>query len=150
MRSAFYFAVPILSAALAFAADRPDDAKSIQGAWTPSKAELGGKAVPDAVLKTIKLKLDNGKYKASVAGESDIGTYTLDVASKPKGMTVNGTEGPNKGKNFPAIYELDGDTLRICYDLAGAKRPTDFRSTAGTKLYVVTYKRKDEQPHNNR
>jgi hypothetical protein len=42
MRRTLYFAVPILSAALAFAADRPDDAKSIQGAWTPSKAELGG------------------------------------------------------------------------------------------------------------
>ena len=101
MRSTLYFAVPILSAALAFAADRPDDAKSIQGAWTPSKAELGGKPMPDAVLKTIKLKLDNGKYEASVAGKLDIGTYTLDVASKPKGMTVNGTEGPNKGKSFP-------------------------------------------------
>ncbi len=118
MRSTLYFAVPILSAALALAADRPDDAKSIQGAWTPSKAELGGKPMPDAVLKTIKLKLDNGKYEASVAGQSDVGTYTLDVASKPKGMTVNGTEGPNQGKSFPAIYELDGDTLRICYDLS--------------------------------
>lgn len=150
MRSTLYFAVPILSAALALTADRPDDAKSIQGAWTPSKAELGGKPVPDAVLKMIKLKRDNGKYEASVAGESDIGTYTLDVASKPKGMTVNGTEGPNKGKCFPAIYELDGDTLRICYDLSGAKRPTEFRSTVGTKLYVVTYKRKDEQPQINR
>jgi uncharacterized protein (TIGR03067 family) len=150
MRRTLYFAVPLLSAALALAADRPDDAKSIQGAWTPSKAELGGKPVPDAVLKMIKLKLDNGKYEASVAGESDIGTYTLDSASKPKGMTVNGTEGPNKGKSFPAIYELDGDTLRICYDLSGAKRPTEFKSTTGTKLYVVTYKRKDEQPQNNR
>ncbi len=128
MRSAFYFAVPILSAALAFAADRPDDAKSIRGAWTPSKAELGGKPVADAVLKMIKLKLDNGKYVASVAGESDIGTYTLDVASKPKGMTVNGTEGPNKGKSFPAIYELDGDSLRICYDLSGAAHQQNSRA----------------------
>ncbi len=150
MRSTLYFAVPILSGALALAADRPDDAKSIQGAWIPNKAELGGKPVPDAVLKMIKLKLDNGKYEASVAGESDVGTYTLDVGSKPKGMTVNGTEGPNKGKSYPAIYELDGDMLRICYDLSGAKRPTDFKSSAGTKLYVVTYKRKDEQPQNHR
>jgi uncharacterized protein (TIGR03067 family) len=150
MRHALYFAVPILSVVLALAADRPEDAKTIQGAWTPSKAELGGKPVPDAVLKTIKLKLDNGKYEASVAGEPDIGTYTLDVASKPKGMTVNGTEGPNKGKSFPAVYELDGDTVRICYDLSGAKRPTDFRSTAGTKLYVVTYERTHEKPQNNR
>ena len=80
----------------------------------------------------------------------DKGTYTLDSANKPKGMTVNGTEGPNKGKSFPAIYEFSGDTLRICYDLSGTKCPTEFKSTAGTKLYVVTYNRKNENPENGR
>jgi uncharacterized protein (TIGR03067 family) len=57
------------------------------------------------------------------------------------GMTVTGTEGPNKGKTFPAIYEIEGDTLRICYDLSGEKRPTKFETVAGTKLYLVTYKK---------
>jgi uncharacterized protein (TIGR03067 family) len=114
MRRVLYFAISLLSAGVAFAADRLDDAKSLQGTWTPIKAELGGNPVPDAVLKTITLKLDNGKYEASVAGQLDKGTYTLDSANKPNGMTVNGTEGPNKGKSFPAIYELSGDTLRSC------------------------------------
>ena len=150
MRNVLYFAVPLLSAGVAFGADRADDAKSLQGAWTPIKAELGGNPVPDAVLKTITLKLDNGKYEASVAGQPDKGTYALDSANKPKGMTVNGTEGPNKGKSFPAIYELSGATLRICYDLSGTKRPTEFKSTAGTKLYVVTYKRKNQNPKSGR
>ena len=72
------------------------------------------------------------------------GTYTIDADSKPKSMTITGTEGPNHGKTFPAIYELKGDTLRICYDLSGAKRPTEFKSVAGTKLYLVTYSRKKE------
>jgi len=67
-----------------------------------------------------------------------------DSATQPKGMSVTGTEGPNSGKTFPAIYELKGDTLRICYDLSGAKRPTEFKSVAGTKLYLVTYVRKKE------
>ena len=35
-------------------------------------------------------------------------------------MTITGTEGPNRGKTFPAIYELKDDTLRICDDLSGA------------------------------
>ena len=43
-----------------------------------------------------------------------------------------------------AIYELNGDTLRICYDLSGSKRPTEFKTAAGTKLYLVTYNRKKE------
>ena len=98
----------------------------------------------DAVLKSISLKLDNGKYEVYVGGRPDKGTYTLDSAAKPKGMTITGTEGPNHGKTFPAIYELKGDTLRICYDLSGAKRPTEFKSISGTQLYLVTYNRNKE------
>jgi uncharacterized protein (TIGR03067 family) len=128
----------------AFAAELSDDTKAVQGNWKPVKAELGGQPMTDAVLKSISLKLDSGKYEVFVGEEPDMGTYTLDPATKPKSMTITGTDGPNHGKTFPAIYELRGDTLRICYDLSGAKRPTEFKSIAGTKLYLVTYNRKKE------
>lgn len=121
-----------------------DDAKAVQGNWKPAKAELAGQPMTDAVLKSISLKLDNGKYEVFVGGKPDRGTYTLDSATKPKSMTITGTAGPNSGKTFPAIYELKGDTLRICYDLSGAKHPTEFKSIAGTRLYLVTYNRKKE------
>jgi hypothetical protein len=42
---------------------------------------------------------------------------------------------------FPAIYELDGDTLRICYDLSRTKRPAEFKTLPATQLYLVTYER---------
>ena len=125
----------------AFAADSPD-AKAIEGNWTPVKAELGGQSMTDAVLKTISLKLTDGRYEVIAGGNPDNGTYALDAATKPRSMTVTGTDGPNKGKMFPCIYELKDDTLRICYDLSGEKRPTEFKSVAGTKLYLVTYNRK--------
>ena len=128
----------------AFAAGSPDDAKTVQGDWKPAKAELAGQPMTDAVLKSISLKLDHGKYEVFVGVAPDRGTYTLDATSKPKGITITGTEGPNQGKTYPAIYELKGDTLRICYDLSGAKRPAEFKSVAGTKLYLVTYNRKKE------
>jgi uncharacterized protein (TIGR03067 family) len=127
-----------------FAADSPDDGKAVQGKWKPTKAELAGQPMTDAVLKVISLKLDNGKYEVFVGDEPDRGTYTVDSTTHPKSMTVTGTDGVNRGKTFPAIYELNGDTLRICYDLSGAKRPTEFKSLAGTKLYLVTYNRKNE------
>ncbi len=57
---------------------------------------------------------------------------------------VNGVKVPNAGKTLPAIYELDADTLRICYDLSGQARPKEFKTTEGTKLYLVTYKRKKQ------
>lgn len=87
-----------------FAADSPDDAKAIQGLWKPSKAELGGKPMDEAVVKIISLKMDDGKYEVFVGTSPDRGTYTIDTTTKPKSITVNGTEGPNNGKTFPAIY----------------------------------------------
>jgi uncharacterized protein (TIGR03067 family) len=127
-----------------FAADPPDDAKAVQGNWKPVKAELAGAPMPDAVVKSISLRLYNCKYEVFVGDKPDKGTYAIDSTSTPKSMTITGTAGPNRGKAFPAIYELKGDTLRICYDLSGVKRPTEFKSIAGTRLYLVTYNRKKE------
>ncbi len=56
-------------------------------------------------------------------------------------MAITGTKGPNQGKTIPAIYELNGDTLKVCYDLSGEGHPTEFQSKAGTKLFLVTYRR---------
>jgi uncharacterized protein (TIGR03067 family) len=139
-----YIVCIYLAAALslnAFAGGPADDAKTVQGKWKPATAELAGQPMAEAVLKSISLKLDNGKYEVFVGTEPDRGTYTLDSTSLPKGMTITGTAGPNLGKTFPAIYELKGDTLRICYDLSGAKRPAAFKTVAGTQLYLVTYHR---------
>jgi uncharacterized protein (TIGR03067 family) len=140
--------LPILFAAVAFltacSAAHRDDANALQGKWKPVQAELAGKPMEDAILKIISLKMDNGKYEVFVGDEPDRGVYTVDPTTMPEAMTITGTEGPNHGRTFPAIFELNGDTLRICYDLSGAKRPTEFKSVEGTKLYLVTYNRTKE------
>ncbi len=85
-------------------------------------------------MQSIRFKLDHGKHEVFVGDKPDRGTYTLHAATQPKSITITGTEGPNQGKTFPAIYELKGDTLRICYDLSGAQSATKFKALAGTKL----------------
>src|SRR5271165_1137422 len=126
-----------IAAMAGWAAEVPDS-KVVQGVWKPLKAELGGQPMPEEVLKMITLKLQDGRYVVSVGGQLDKGTCTIDGSTQPKGMTITGTDGPNQGKTFPAIFELEGNTLRICYDLSGKRRPAEFKSVAGTKLYLVT------------
>lgn len=133
-----------VAATLTCVANDAPDGQAVQGSWTPVKAELGGQPMTPAVLQSISLKLDGSRYEVSVGGHLDEGTYTIDATSKPRSMTITGTDGPNNGKTFPAIYELKGDTLRICYDLSGKQRPAEFESLPGTKLYLVTYQRKKE------
>ena len=139
MLKPFLALVLMLSFSLAgWSADAKD---AIQGTWLPAAAELGGKMLPDKVRETIRLVIKDGKYKATVGEVVDQGTVKLNAAAKPKKMDITGTDGPNKGKTIPAIYELDGHTLRICYDLSGKSHPTEFKTKEGTQLYLVNYKR---------
>jgi uncharacterized protein (TIGR03067 family) len=121
-----------------------DDAKekdSIDGTWLPETAELGGKMFPDEVRKSIKLVVKDDKYTVTVGKAVDEGTLKLNPKAKIKEIDITGTDGPNKGKTILAIYERDGDTLKVCYDLGGKNRPTEFKTKEGTQLFLVTYKR---------
>jgi uncharacterized protein (TIGR03067 family) len=131
----------VLSFALAANSGDGKDGDALQGTWLPQTAELGGKMFPDEIRKTIKLVVKDDKYTVTVGKVVDQGTVKLNSSAKPKEMDITGTDGPNKGKTFLAIYEHDGDTLRICYDLSGKDRPTEFKTREGTQLFLVTYKR---------
>ena len=117
------------------------DAKQIQGTWLPQSAELGGKEFPEEVRKSIKLVLKADTYVVTAGKDPDEGKCKIDPSKTPKTLDITGTKGPNMGKTFLCIYELNGDTLRVCYDLSGKARPTEFKTTAGSQLFLVTYRR---------
>ena len=123
---------------------RQENAKMIEGKWSIDKAELAGQPFPAEVAKTMTLILEKDKYTLKSPGPDDIGTLTIDPAKTPKQMDIKGVQGPNQGKTFLAIYELDGDSLKICYDLAGKTRPVEFKTAAGTTQFLVVYKRVKE------
>ena len=131
----------VLSFSLAAWCGDAKDGDAIQGTWLPSSAELAGKEFPDEVRKSMKLVIKDGNYTATVGKQVDKGTVKLNPSAKPKALDITGAEGPNKGKTIQAIYELDGDTLRVCYDLSGKSRPTEFKTKVGAPLFLVTYKR---------
>lgn len=128
--------------AAALGDDAKDDSKQMKGTWKPATAELAGNAFPEQILKMMKLVLDGDKYYVTVGqAPPDEGTVKLDPAKSPKAMEIQGTKGPNQGKKIPAIYELKGDTLRICYDLSGQEHPKEFKSKPETQLFLVEYRR---------
>jgi hypothetical protein len=76
MKHILYLGLAVAAALPAFAADPLNDAKAVQGSWVPATAELAGQPMAEAVLKSISLKLDNGKYEVFVGANPDRGTYT--------------------------------------------------------------------------
>ena len=131
----------LLFTAAAWSQDAADERKLLQGAWLPTAAELSEKPFDEATLKTMKLVLEGDMYTVTVGKAIDKGAIKIDPAAKPKTMDIIGADGPNNGKTFLAIYELSGDTLRICYDLTGKARPREFKTKKGELLFLATYKR---------
>lgn len=119
-----------------------DERKALDGSWSLVSADVGGQKLPEAVTKTFTLVMKGDEYAVKSGGPDDTGTVKLDPSKQPKELDVVGVEGPNKGKTFPAIYDLDGDTLKVCYDLGGKKRPAEFKAAPGTKQFMAVYTRK--------
>jgi uncharacterized protein (TIGR03067 family) len=137
----------LLLTLLAVRAVHADDAKNadvrkqLLGTWQLTQGVVGGSPLPEQVVKNIRLELTDGKYRVTGAESPDEGTWNLHLDQKPFGLDVIGTDGPNKGKTFLAIFELDGDKLKVCYDLSGQARPTQFESKKQTLLFLAEYQR---------
>lgn len=115
----------------------------LDGNWKPTEAVMGGQPFPPPIVAAMSLTVSGGgtAYRVQVGPQLDVGTIRLDDGTSPAGMDITGVEGPNAGRTIPAIYELQGDTLRICYDLSCTARPSAFGSAAGTMHFLVTYGR---------
>jgi uncharacterized protein (TIGR03067 family) len=138
----FCVAVVVLVPCAALCDDKKKDEEAkVDGTWLATEAEMSGKTLPKTFSENLKLTLKDKDYEV-VADSPDRGTVTYNNSADPKEMDIKGVEGPNKGKTYLAIYKLKDDKLTICYDLSGESRPTEFKTKAKTKLFLVTYERK--------
>jgi uncharacterized protein (TIGR03067 family) len=72
------------------------------------------------------------------------GTYKLDPTKTPKSIDCLLSEGPYKGLVVAGIYELNGDTLKICWSAWGVlEHPIEFSATPGSQRALVILKRDD-------
>jgi uncharacterized protein (TIGR03067 family) len=137
------FVVALVSCALAVAApqppkgkDKPTDLDAIQGVWRPEKFE--GEDGPTAdELANLRLTIGKGTITIALRGveREKPQQFKLDPSAKPKTIDVTAADETAFG-----IYELDGDTLRICLgDGPKVARPTEFK--AGKRVGLMTLKR---------
>ena len=112
--------------------------KKFQGTWTFESVETGGKEAPAANFKGITVTFECDKYAVKKGDDVfEAATLKLDPSKSPKTLDVTVAEGPNKGAVMLGIYEFSGDTLKVCFDPEGKKRPTEFKSGYGSQTLVV-------------
>jgi uncharacterized protein (TIGR03067 family) len=131
----------VLTAAGTRADDKADvekELKKFQGSWTFESVETGGKVQPAAEFKGVTVTFVGDKYTVKKGDEViQAATQKLDPSKSPKALDVTVTEGVNKGAVMLGIYEISGDTLKVCFDPEGKKRPTEFKSASGSQTLVV-------------
>jgi uncharacterized protein (TIGR03067 family) len=122
-------------------ADAEKELKKFQGTWTFESVEAGGKKLPTDALKGSTVTFEGDKYTVK-NGDAVLqaATLKLDPSKSPKAFDVTVAEGPNKG-TILGIYEIDGDTLKVCFDPEGKKRPTEFKTAAGSQTTLVVHQR---------
>jgi uncharacterized protein (TIGR03067 family) len=115
------------------------DLEFFQGDWAVAELITNGEPVGADDRDKIHVKIEADKYTwVSQDGGDDHGSFTLNAEANPK--TIDGVS--KDGSETHGIYEVSGDTLRVCYATEGAKRPTAFSSTANSDSILATYRRR--------
>ena len=132
----------ILSAQVAADDPAKKDFQRLQGAWKVVDAEKDGE--PLDRIKGGKLIVKDVNFTINTAiGTEMKGDLRIDPSKKPKHMDFAHQEGLLRDKTWQAIYELDGDDLKICYAEADSKkeRPTKFKTSKDSGFLLVVLKR---------
>ena len=116
---------------------------SVDGHWVPVGAWVDGEVVPIAELRVARLVLAAGAWRIEDQARTvvDRGDYLLDASTSPIALDLVGREGPNAGRVFQAIVEIDGDLMTVCYDLDGGERPSSTDPQPDLLLLTITYVR---------
>ena len=110
---------------------------NLHGNWRPVRAELDGQEAPSMALERMELIINENTYTVLFAGDvHDRGVLSVTATT----LTLTGQHEANDGRVIPAIYQLMGERLRLCYGLNGVV-PAEFKTEANSQRYLVTYRR---------
>jgi uncharacterized protein (TIGR03067 family) len=135
-------------ASVLIAADSPKgeakkDLDRIQGSWVVASGESGGTAIPNEDAKATRFVIKGDKYIYTIPDYREEGTLKVDSSKQPKAIDVKIDEGQNQGETQLGIYDLNKDTLKLCFARPGkgTKRPKDFSTNADNEQLLLILKR---------
>lgn len=132
----------LLPAVALSADDTKKDREKLKGTWDVVTWVQSGKAVSAQAIKGCTVTFSEDKMTIKTPGIAITFFYEMDANTKPK--TINRWYEVKQGdekKPSPGIYELDGDTLKVCWDYYGQPKPTEFGSKDGSSLEYMLLKR---------
>ena len=117
------------------------DLEKMQGTWHAIAAEVKGTPSDADALKKFELVVKNDSYTVKTSGKEHVSAKLVLRADKePKEMDIVLETDPV----YKGIYEIDGDTLKICLVLSSdddSKRPKEFKSEEDSNTALFTWER---------
>jgi uncharacterized protein (TIGR03067 family) len=120
-----------------------DDLKKFQGTWKIVDVEYDGGREMAAEAKHYKWVFQGDKYTI-LHDDKPAETWLVKLNSNRSPKTIDSSANIIKGvvgRKLTGIYEISGNTLRICYDLTGHGQPDDFRAAKGSRRVYYTFQR---------
>jgi uncharacterized protein (TIGR03067 family) len=122
-----------------------EELAQFEGVWRFALVEVEGARQPDAPFETNKLiVLKDGRYVIVQGPRITRGVIKLSPNNTPKHYDVAVTSGPAKGLEASGLYELDGDTCKVCLPIRGKERPTVLESKAGNGCLIHVFAREKQ------
>lgn len=121
------------------------DQRKLQGTWKARSIEFHGRQELGDAVKSIQMAIAGNKM--SVRGTApDLDrygqvTFKLDPSAAPPAIDITIATGEEKGTIMKGIYEVDKDNWRLCVNLLGNGRPTEFKSAADTQNVMAVFQR---------
>jgi uncharacterized protein (TIGR03067 family) len=121
------------------AATDADDNRAWQGTWNMVACTYNGEPQSGDVQWIVK----NDRYTIRLSGKTgtDPHIITLDARQKHIDVFHHDTPKGTWGGSFKGIYEIQGNTLKVCYDLKGERYPKSLEAGRGSGQVLYTFQR---------
>jgi uncharacterized protein (TIGR03067 family) len=117
------------------------DRKQFEGTWRFVSIEVEGTPIPSKLFEEGLLTLKGKRFECAVVGTTTHGVFKIDPTPTPKTIDLTFSNGPGKDKTQKGIYQLEGDTQKICFARGDQVRPTEFTSKPGSGQMIQVLKR---------
>jgi uncharacterized protein (TIGR03067 family) len=122
-----------------YASPTTDDTQAWQGTWKLVSCVANG--TPQ--MADMQWIVSGDQYTIRLDGKTGGDPYMIKLDPQQKHVDVFHHDTPpgTYGGKLKGIYDVEGNSLKVCYDLKGQKYPTSFDAGRGSAQVMYEFKR---------
>lgn len=118
------------------------DLKEIEGTYSVIALEKGGMPAQKDLTQKMKVVFKGENMTIQIGEDEKKAKIVADSSKQPRTMDITPSDGPEKGKIFPAIYKIEKGELTLVFTEKG-DRPKEFKSEPAEVILLKL--KKDEK-----